>query len=98
MKRIFSIIILSAILLVTACGAAPVELLDFIGADTEGLNFDGAKITLSSFHVMPAENSEVGAFSKIFFDLNTIFGDAILGRIDEIESGLNVSLSFDNQD
>ncbi len=97
MKRIIAIFILSALLLVSACGAAPVELLDFLGEDFGGYDFGGAEITISSFHIIPAENSDVGAFNKLFFDANTIFGDAMLDRMATIERDLNVSLSFETR-
>lgn len=96
MKRIISIFILSAILLISACGAAPVELLDFLGAETNGYDFGGVEISISSTYIMPADNSDVGAFNKLFFDANTIFGDAILDRAEAIEKNLNVTLNFKN--
>lgn len=95
MKKVFSVIFLIAALFITSCGAAPVELLDFIGDETGGYDFGGVEITISSNQISSAAGDATEIYNKIFYDTNTIFGDAILGRISDIEKGINVTISLD---
>ena len=75
MKRLFAILLLSAMLLATAC-SQPVELLPFIDANSEGLDLDGVEINWL-WHW--------GSRTTPSYKIGTPQYDALIARVAEIE-------------
>ncbi len=75
MKRLFAVLLLSAMILVTACGQ-PVELLPFIDANSEGMDLKGVQINWQWLG---------GTRTTPVYEYGTPQYDALLDRINDIE-------------
>lgn len=86
MFKKISVILLCGLMLV-ACGAETVTLLDFIGEE-EGVSYDGRTLTFYS------NEGENGPLLLAYEDNNSIQSDAMKNRIKDIETRLNLNVEF----
>ncbi len=94
MKKLFSVIamILISVMAFSACESTAVELLSFIDEAAGSADYEGYDFTIyfESAQYDPAETIFV-------YDKNTLQGEALLKRIDDIEKEINVNIGFNTQ-
>ncbi len=97
MKKLLASILLVAILFVTSCAAEPAVLLPFLDSSSDGeIDYGGVKLIFSNEG--NGMDEEERFWTAIFaFDTNTMYGDAILGRIADVEKKLGVEIEFDKE-
>lgn len=90
MKKVLAILILMSVMFVSACGGDVPQLLDFIDANAENLiDYEGYKVQWYF------SNSNYDDGDKIYsYDRNTVQGEALLKRLNDIEKSINVEFEF----
>lgn len=96
MKK-FSALVLSAVmlfscLLLSSCGET-VELMDFIGSDVESADYEGY-VFECYFQNEAGYDEEKMLY---VYDRNTLQGDALLSRMNEIKETINVNIEFNQE-
>ena len=94
MKKLLATLLLAAMLITTSCAAEPVTLLPFLDESSSGeYDYGGVEIVISS------EGNSKDSLDKYWtnimgYDTNTMYGDAILARVADVEENLGVKISY----
>ncbi len=90
MKRIAALAIMILSVFITSCGGPQVELLDFIGNDTTDVDYNGYE-----FNFEFGKEAGYDEDNMIYvYNINTIQGDALLSRIQQIKDEINVNINI----
>ena len=94
-KRVISIaaLLLSATIILTACGGDVVELMEFIDSNPSSVDYGGYKFQ----YYFGGDSSYDATKTVLGYDTNTIQGEAMLKRIDDIKKQLNVEIVLNPQ-